>query len=205
MPYKLTYFNARGKAEPIRLLFAQAGVEYEDHRIEKEEWPAVKPNTPFGQIPVLEVDGVKLCQSNAIARYVAKKFHLAGKTELEQAQVDMLIDCFEDATKPVFGFMLESDEAKKTVLKTKYIDEQLPGYLTSIENLLKHNHGGDGFFVGTELTWADIAFAHFVGRASMVSKDDFLTKFPKLQALKNRVEDQPKIKEWIKKRPVTER
>ena len=36
--YKLTYFNARGKAEIIRLIFAQAGVEYEDIRIGGNEW-----------------------------------------------------------------------------------------------------------------------------------------------------------------------
>ena len=34
--------------------------------------------TPFGQIPQLEVDGVKYCQSLSIARYLAKK---TGKSE----------------------------------------------------------------------------------------------------------------------------
>ena len=40
--YKLTYFNGRGRAEITRLIFAAAGVPYEDVRIEKEAWPAVK-------------------------------------------------------------------------------------------------------------------------------------------------------------------
>ena len=42
--YKLYYFHARGFGEIIRLLFAQAGVEYEDIRFEKEQWPAHKPS-----------------------------------------------------------------------------------------------------------------------------------------------------------------
>ena len=29
---------------------------------------------PLGTMPVLEIDGEKSCQSNAIARYLAKKF-----------------------------------------------------------------------------------------------------------------------------------
>ena len=48
--YKLTYFNARARAEVSRILFALAGVEYEDERIEVADWPARKacksPNKP---------------------------------------------------------------------------------------------------------------------------------------------------------------
>jgi hypothetical protein len=40
--YKLHYFDAKGIAEVSRLLLAAAGVEYEDIRIQPEEWPAKK-------------------------------------------------------------------------------------------------------------------------------------------------------------------
>jgi glutathione S-transferase len=40
--YKLVYFNFRGRAELIRYIFAQAGVEYEDQRITYEEWDSLK-------------------------------------------------------------------------------------------------------------------------------------------------------------------
>jgi len=33
---------------------------------------------PFGQVPVLEVDGKMLCQSHTIARYLARQHNLAG-------------------------------------------------------------------------------------------------------------------------------
>ena len=39
---KLTYFNLKGRAELARLILAQAEVEYEDCRIEKEDWPELK-------------------------------------------------------------------------------------------------------------------------------------------------------------------
>lgn len=41
--YKLSYFNARGRAEKIRLMFAAAGVEYEDYRFKDfEEFKKLK-------------------------------------------------------------------------------------------------------------------------------------------------------------------
>jgi hypothetical protein len=36
---KLSYFNFKARAELSRLILAQAGVDYEDFRIEMEDWP----------------------------------------------------------------------------------------------------------------------------------------------------------------------
>lgn len=40
--YKLIYFNIKGRAEIPRLIFAAAGQEYEDERIDFKEWPQRK-------------------------------------------------------------------------------------------------------------------------------------------------------------------
>jgi glutathione S-transferase len=40
---KLVYFNMEGRAELTRLILAQAGVEFEDKRVTREEWMAMKP------------------------------------------------------------------------------------------------------------------------------------------------------------------
>lgn len=40
--YKLYYFNIRARAEPARMVLAQAGVEYEDVRMTGEEWTKYK-------------------------------------------------------------------------------------------------------------------------------------------------------------------
>lgn len=41
--YTLFYFNVKALAEPLRYLFAYGALEYEDVRVTRDEWPALKP------------------------------------------------------------------------------------------------------------------------------------------------------------------
>lgn len=91
--YKLVYFNFRGRGEIARLILAAAGQKFEDFRLEREQWPEYKPKAPFGSIPWLEIhDGTHvtvLAQSPTIARYLARKFNLAGKNDIEASELEM--------------------------------------------------------------------------------------------------------------------
>lgn len=49
--YTLNYFNGRGRAELSRLLFAAAGVSYNDNRI--ADWPATKGGNIIIQIALI--------------------------------------------------------------------------------------------------------------------------------------------------------
>jgi hypothetical protein len=40
--YKIIYFNVKALAEPMRFLLAYGNIDFEDVRIEKENWPAIK-------------------------------------------------------------------------------------------------------------------------------------------------------------------
>lgn len=50
--YKLHYFNSRGRAEPSRLIFAAAGVQYQDIRYTPEEWQKIKQGTFISLVQV---------------------------------------------------------------------------------------------------------------------------------------------------------
>lgn len=203
--YKLTYFNGRGRAEIVRLIFAVAGQKYNDVRIERDAWPGdLKDKTPFGQIPILEVEGVTLCQSNAIALYLANEFGLAGKTALDKARAHMVIECTEDVLKPFLGFMFEKDETRKAELKKKYVEETLPKNLAGLEKILKQNNGGNGFFVGDGLTWADLGVLNLADWLKVIGSEGQLANYEKLHALLARVAAVPSIAEWLAKRPVTQ-
>lgn len=43
--FRFHYFNLKALGEPIRLLFAYGGIEYEDVRVESADWPALKSST----------------------------------------------------------------------------------------------------------------------------------------------------------------
>lgn len=99
---KLTYFDARGRAEPARLMLELTGTAYEYEAISAESWirgeakARIGERTPFGQLPMLQDGAVSLCQSQAIWRYLARKLSLYGDTIEEQARVDEVHETAHD-------------------------------------------------------------------------------------------------------------
>jgi len=207
--YKLTYFNSRGKAEIIRLIFALADVKYEDKRYEYSAWPGEIKKTldlPFGQLPTLAIDGVLYSQVLPITRYLAEKYGLAGKTDLDRLRADMIIHCTEDVLfKLIRARMEENSEIKEKLVK-KFSDEELPQYCGHFDKMLKQNKGGQGFLVGDSITWADLhLFQLLTAYVPMINvKPDYINAYPDLKAFTERVSKNPKIAAWIARRPETE-
>ncbi|XP_072051484.1 uncharacterized protein [Amphiura filiformis] len=198
--YKLMYFDVRGRAEIIRLLFAQAGVKYEDVRItsSKEDWQKlIKPTMPTGTVPVLEVDGgTKIPNAQAIARYVAREYNLAGSNNLEQLEVDAVMEAFIDVVGDIMPALGENDEAKKVIF-----EEKTKPKLKNLENMLVGN--GGNFFAGNKITVADITLFNNCDIFLTKLSDDPLKDFPKLKALHEKVSKEPRIADWVAKRPQT--
>ncbi|XP_077999241.1 hematopoietic prostaglandin D synthase-like [Glandiceps talaboti] len=208
--YKLIYFNARGRAEVIRMIFAVAGVEYEEVRcpypLDNEWFEVLKPTMLFKQLPALEMEGgITLYQSMAIARYLANEFGLAGKTKLERAKVDMVVDAVEDlfpGFRAIFG---SNDDNERAKLQTELFEKKLPDGMSNLERVLVENAGGNGFFVGDSLTWADLMFQARLADNIDNLNPEFLKNYPKLHELVVRVTAIPSLKAWMEKRPDTVR
>eukprot|EP00929_Paragymnodinium_shiwhaense_P093715 TRINITY_DN5394_c0_g1_i2.p1 TRINITY_DN5394_c0_g1~~TRINITY_DN5394_c0_g1_i2.p1 ORF type:complete len:229 (+),score=86.15 TRINITY_DN5394_c0_g1_i2:79-765(+) len=177
MSMKLVYFDIRGLAEVTRLLFAHAKVDYEDVRyplsfgtpgdfstIKREEWDAAKAKGDFvagmGKVPVLEVDGVKVGQSKAIERFVAKKVGMMGANDVEAFQIDALCSCVTDI-KDAYKAAKEAGKDDKDAAMKKWFDETLPEWLGKVEQALPSGPGGP-WLVGDRMSLADVTFYYFL-------------------------------------------
>jgi len=199
--FKLTYFNLKWLAEPIRFILSYVEEDFQDNRIEQEDWDKVKNDYPYGKLPVLEEEGVKLSQSFAIARYLAKKFNLAGANDLESAKADEYADVIKDVLKEVEG-MWTDEEAKKLKIKNNILDKTVPALFTKIESDLKVTEGK--YLVGKNYTWADFILAHFSEIFEAFVDQTILDNYPTIKAHQKNIFSIPQIKDWIAKRPVTQ-
>ncbi|XP_067685412.1 uncharacterized protein [Haliotis asinina] len=196
--YKLKYFDSKGRAEVCRLLFAMAGQKYEDVRYSQDEWLAEKNNTPFGQLPVLEVDGQQYAQSFGIIAYLAREFGLHGKDNLEQLKVDQVMGIIQDIYTHMLKHFMEKDKARQAEILKENNTVHYPKFLGFFESILKKN--GTGFFVGDRITLADIAvFDTLDGKIDASVVDSF----PLVKENGKKVRTSEKIAQWLDKRPKT--
>ncbi|KAH7716775.1 Glutathione S-transferase 1 [Aphelenchoides avenae] len=202
--YKLVYFDVRGRAEPIRMLLHHEGMEFEDVRFPGDQWPAYKPDAPFGKAPWLEVDGRKLAETDAICRYLARKFGLAGKGEWEQAWVDAIADSFKDFCKD-FGEYVDvvagRTEGDKDKIKSEVFEPAIKRLLPQIESFLTNS--GSGFLVKSGYTWVDFQIADVLTTTENIVPGSISAGSAEVKAYIGRVYSIPKIKGYIASRKVT--
>lgn len=68
---------------------------------------------PFGQCPVLEVDGKQLTQSMSILRYIGRKYDLEADNEWDRAVGDELATSWLDMYTRSAGAWAEPDKELK--------------------------------------------------------------------------------------------
>ncbi|KAJ3663482.1 hypothetical protein Zmor_007740 [Zophobas morio] len=200
--YKLTYFDRQGAAECIRFLFKYGGIDFEDIRITKEEWPALKHKTPFGHLPFLEHKGKIVTESVSICRYLGKIANLASNDDWENLEIDSIVDTIYDMRyQSIKVVRMEQDASRKKTMKEKSLNEIIPNYFTRLEAVVEKNNG---YLALGRLTWADLYFVSMCPGFDYFAGGDVFEKYPNLKALRTKVEALSAIKEWIRVRPQSE-
>lgn len=152
--YRLTYFDFDGgRGEPIRIAFSAAGLELDDHRISFQEFMQEREEMPFRCAPVLEIDGRKVTQSNAILRYVGRLAGLYPEDGLQALYCDEAMGAVEDVLHHlVHTFGLDGDELKAA--REALADGWIATFITGAAGLLER--GGGEYFADGRLTIADL-------------------------------------------------
>jgi glutathione S-transferase len=161
---KLYYFDFHGgRGETARLALSIGGVAFADERVKGADWPALKPSMPFGEMPVLEVDGERISQSNAINRYVGQLAGLYPEDPWQAAQCDEVccaVEALNDALGP--SFSMKGDEQKRE--RERLLAGAIPRCLKGLEGLLAQR-GGEWFAAG-RFTIADLKALEVTGLLS---------------------------------------
>ncbi len=198
----LTYFDFHGgRGEPARLAFAVGGIQFDDKRFGYPEFAEIRKQTPFGQVPTLQVDGVLVTQSDAITRYAGKLADLYPTDPYKALLCDEVLGVVEDANNkmgPTFGMTGDALQAARTAL----VEGALPMYLRWMQAAL-HAHGGQ-YFVENRLTVADLKVFVYVrglnsGRLDHVPSDLVQTIAPLLNAHAQRIAKHPAIAAYYAK------
>lgn len=196
---RLTYFDMPvSRGEECRLAFALAGVDFEDHRIAREEWPALKPQTPFGALPTLEVPGhAPIAQSNAILTYIGRAYGLHPKDLVEAARHEAVMAHVEDLRALVAHATRHVDEATKVRVREQMATGAIPTWAGFVEAQI-----GDGpFYAGAAIHVVDVKL--YMGMRSFRRgvMDHIPTTvfdaFPRLTRLYDAVEAHPVVRAWI--------
>lgn len=152
---ELTYFDIHGgRGEVARLAMIIGDVPFEDRRVKLADWPAVKPQTPFGGLPVLEVAGRRVTQSNGINRFVGKLSGLYPADHWQAALCDEVMDAVEDVLAQIAATFPIRDEAQRKARREALVGGPIPLYLERLQSLLE-SHGG-AYFADGRLTVADL-------------------------------------------------
>ncbi|KAM6082143.1 Glutathione S-transferase [Chlamydotis macqueenii] len=193
---KLHYFNGRGRMETIRWLLAAAGVEFEECFLEtKDDLKKLQKEGSllFQQVPMVEIDGMKMVQTRAIMNYIATKHNLYGKDLKERALIDMYVEGIIDLNELLMVYVFQPADKKEQHF-ANIVDKATNRYFPVYEKVLK-DHGHD-FLVGNQFSRADVQLLETLLMAEEC-KPDILAKFPLLQSFKARISNIPTIKKFL--------
>jgi glutathione S-transferase len=197
---RLIYFDAPvSRGEECRLALHIAGVDFEDVRIAGADWRAMKAETPYGALPVLEMPGrTPLAHSNAILVMIGRQHGLHPGDDFEAALHEGMMQHVEDL-RGVVGPTIRMGDAEKKAAR----EAMVAGYLPEWARAAEKNIPGEPFFGGEKLNVVDLKL-HMAVRWFIGGKVDHIPAtifagYPKLSRVHDAVRDHPGVKDWYSK------
>jgi len=196
---KLTYFDgAFSRGEECRLALSLAGVDFEDNRLSRDAWIALKPTSPFGSLPIFEVEGhAPLAQCNAILELIGRMHDLHPADPWEAARHMEMMCHVEDLRHQLSPTLRISEPEAKRAAREKIATGYLPTWAANAE---KHILGDGPFFAGAKPHVVDLklhmAVRWFAGGAVDYIPATIFADFPRLNRVHDAVRDHAAVKAW---------
>ncbi|CAG4982233.1 unnamed protein product [Colias eurytheme] len=195
----LKYLTLKALGEPIRLLLTYVGQEFEDERWTYEQLYGRRDLIPFGQLPVLEIDGKQYAQSLAIGRYLGRKYGLVGDNLEQDFEIDQNVDFLYDIRGRAATVHYEQDPEIKARKHAENTKNWYPVLLKKLDDIIKENNG---HLAAGKLTWVDFVFAGMFDHLRvMLQMPDLGQQYPRFQQLVDSIYTIPQIKAFSDKAP----
>ncbi|KAF9933778.1 Glutathione S-transferase S1 [Mortierella alpina] len=198
--FEVRYFALHGLGNITRVLLASSGAKFTNFN--PEDWPAVKPEAPFGVMPLLKEttsDGkvIQIAESDAIERYLSKKFGYYGDDIFEETLVNTFVANDNDVLGKIFGYLMIKDAEQKAEAKEKVFTGAVANWIKNHELHLKNN-GSNGHYVGNKHTLADFKTAQLIQIILGLSGQDLISEkqTPALFKVKTTVDNMPLLAAW---------
>ncbi|KAF3831642.1 hypothetical protein GH733_000454, partial [Mirounga leonina] len=109
----------------------------------------------FGQVSMIEIDGMVLTQTRAILSYLAAKYDLYGKDMKETVRINTYTDGTLDLmiTIALAAFKPSAEKEEDLALAGKRAKTR---YFPAFENRRRESNHGEDLLVGNKFSWADI-------------------------------------------------
>lgn len=72
----------------------------------------VERQLPFGQLPLLQIDGIEIVQSQAAVRYLARRAKIYGNSPADEVKCDMIAETIRGFSFPLFPLFSSSPMQK---------------------------------------------------------------------------------------------
>eukprot|EP00949_MAST-11_sp_MAST-11-sp1_P003106 g3106.t1 len=184
---KLTYFRGRGLAEAVRWMLAAGNVSFEQRALEEhEEFLQLREGGQllFGQLPLLEIDGLKLVNSIAMVLYVAKRGGLYPEDDKEAALAVAAYGCSKDFVRPLISRPFAIKDGETVAACDENLLRCFEKFAPRFEKMISSN--GGRWLVGRKMSFADVAVAEVLQWYIEV-KPQILSNFPLLERLHSHV------------------
>ncbi len=194
---KLTYFDSpTSRGEECRLAFVVAGAEFEDNRLAPGAWPALKPKTPFGALPTLELEGKPtISQSNAILTYIGRQHDLLPRDPWEAARLQSLLEASEELRHAIARTFGIEDAEELGRRRAELVEGPMRRWGAAMEQQIVGPFAG-----GSSISVADIKLFVVLGWFKKGVLDhvpaDVLDDFVKLRTLFDGVKNHPRVVAW---------